>query len=189
MAEHGLDESKTCLVGFSQGTMMALHVGLRRARPLAGIVGFSGMLAGPEVLKDEIKSRPPVLLTHGDSDEMLPHVLSDRAAEALQQNDVEGRPAHRRGRRPRHQRHRPVARRALPARGFQAADAAIGSAMTEGTCKPGFERVAEAFKKNFDTNGEVGASVCLTVGGETVVDLWGGIADPEDRRAVDARTR
>ena len=49
--------------------------------------------------------------------------------------------------------------------------------MVEGTCKPGFERVAEAFKKNFDTNGEIGASVCLTVGGETVVDLWGGVAD------------
>ena len=49
--------------------------------------------------------------------------------------------------------------------------------MREGTCKPGFERVAEAFKANFDSKGEVGASVCLTVGGETVVDLWGGTAD------------
>ncbi len=49
--------------------------------------------------------------------------------------------------------------------------------MTEGTCKPGFERVAEAFQENFDAKGEVGASVCLTVGGETVVDLWGGTAD------------
>jgi phospholipase/carboxylesterase len=88
MAAYGLDESKTCLVGFSQGTMMALHVGLRRARPLAGIVGFSGMLAGPEILKDEIKSRPPILLAHGDSDEMLPHVLSERATETLQQNGV-----------------------------------------------------------------------------------------------------
>ena len=66
MAQYGLDESKTVLVGFSQGTMMALHVGLRRAKPLAGIVGFSGMLAGPEILKDEIKSRPPILLAHGD---------------------------------------------------------------------------------------------------------------------------
>ncbi|HYX02989.1 MAG TPA: prolyl oligopeptidase family serine peptidase [Reyranella sp.] len=89
MAEHGLDESKTCLVGFSQGTMMALHVGLRRAKPLAGIVGFSGMLAGPDILKDEIKSRPPILLAHGDSDEMLPHVLTLRAAEVLQQNGLE----------------------------------------------------------------------------------------------------
>ena len=51
--------------------------------------------------------------------------------------------------------------------------------MTNGLCKPGFERVAEAFKKNFDSNGEIGASVCLTVGGETVVDLWGGIANPK----------
>ena len=49
--------------------------------------------------------------------------------------------------------------------------------MTDGICKPGFERVAEAFQKNFDAKGEVGASVCLTVGGETVVDLWGGTAD------------
>jgi CubicO group peptidase (beta-lactamase class C family) len=51
--------------------------------------------------------------------------------------------------------------------------------MTEGTVKPGFERVAEAFRKNFDKNGEIGASVCLTVGGETVVDLWDGVADPK----------
>ena len=49
--------------------------------------------------------------------------------------------------------------------------------MTDGICKPGFERVAEAFQENLDAKGEVGASVCLTVGGETVVDLWGGTAD------------
>jgi len=88
MAQYGLDESRTALVGFSQGTMMALHVGLRRAKPLSGIVGFSGMLAGPEVLKDEIKSRPPILLAHGDSDEMLPHTLTEQAAETLGQNNV-----------------------------------------------------------------------------------------------------
>ncbi|MFZ5782146.1 MAG: alpha/beta hydrolase [Pseudomonadota bacterium] len=88
MAKHGLDESRTCLVGFSQGTMMALHVGLRRAHPLAGIVGFSGMLAGAEELPAEIRSRPPVLLTHGDQDEMLPAMLSQRAAEALRENGV-----------------------------------------------------------------------------------------------------
>jgi len=49
--------------------------------------------------------------------------------------------------------------------------------VTEGFCKPGFERVAEVFAENFRSKGEVGASVSLTVGGETVVDLWGGIAD------------
>jgi phospholipase/carboxylesterase len=88
LAKYGLDEARTALIGFSQGTLMSLHVGLRRAKPLAGIVGFSGALAGPEVLKDEIRSRPPVLLVHGDSDEMLPAVLTQQAAEALRQNDV-----------------------------------------------------------------------------------------------------
>jgi CubicO group peptidase (beta-lactamase class C family) len=51
--------------------------------------------------------------------------------------------------------------------------------MTQGTCRPGFERVAEAFEKNFRDKGEIGASVCLTVGSETVVDLWDGVADPK----------
>jgi phospholipase/carboxylesterase len=83
MARYGLDESRTALVGFSQGTMMALHVGLRRSRQLAGIVGFSGMLAGTAVLAGEIASRPPVLLAHGDSDQMLPHVLTEQAAQVL----------------------------------------------------------------------------------------------------------
>ncbi|MCA0246020.1 MAG: dienelactone hydrolase family protein [Proteobacteria bacterium] len=83
MAAYGLDESKTVLVGFSQGTMMALHVGLRRQKQLAGIIGFSGMLAGAELLQSELQNRPPVLLIHGDSDEMLPHTLTQRAAAAL----------------------------------------------------------------------------------------------------------
>jgi phospholipase/carboxylesterase len=88
MAKYGLDESKTALVGFSQGTMMALHVGLRRAKQLAGIVGFSGMLAAPEALPAEITTRPPVLLLHGDSDEMLPHVLTERATETLRRHGL-----------------------------------------------------------------------------------------------------
>ena len=91
MAQYGLDESKTALVGFSQGTMMALHVGLRRNKQLAGIVGFSGMLAAPDALGAEIKSRPPVLLLHGDSDEMLPHQLTERATEVLRQHGVQVR--------------------------------------------------------------------------------------------------
>ena len=89
MAQYGLDESSTILIGFSQGTMMSLHVGLRRPKALAGIVGFSGALAGPDVLKDEIKSRPPALLVHGDSDELLPPQLTEEAAVALQHNGVE----------------------------------------------------------------------------------------------------
>jgi phospholipase/carboxylesterase len=91
MAKYGLDESKTVLMGFSQGTMMSLHVGLRRPRQLAGIVGFSGMLAAPEALGTEIKTRPPVLLLHGDSDPMIPHMMTERAVELLRQHGVQVR--------------------------------------------------------------------------------------------------
>lgn len=72
LSETGLGEDKLVLIGFSQGTMMALHVGLRRKTQLAGIIGYSGMLVGAERLEDEIESRPPLLLTHGDADPVLP---------------------------------------------------------------------------------------------------------------------
>ncbi len=83
LRHYGLTEAETALIGFSQGTMMALHVGLRRARPLAGIVGFSGLLAGAEALAGEIVSRPPVLLVHGDADEMVPLAMMDHSEKAL----------------------------------------------------------------------------------------------------------
>ena len=57
VAEEGIGPERTVLVGFSQGTMMALHVALRRAAPLAGIVGFSGRLLDPERLAAEITAR------------------------------------------------------------------------------------------------------------------------------------
>jgi phospholipase/carboxylesterase len=72
-----LPPSALVLVGFSQGTMMALHVGLRRAAPPRAIVGYSGLLvtepdAKPEALAAQITARPPVFLVHGDSDELIP---------------------------------------------------------------------------------------------------------------------
>jgi phospholipase/carboxylesterase len=88
MARHGVDESKTALVGFSQGTMMALHVGLRRARPFAGILGYSGALPGAGALQEEIKSRPPVLLIHGDADPMVPVQALRLAEQGLQALNV-----------------------------------------------------------------------------------------------------
>jgi phospholipase/carboxylesterase len=77
LARHKLPPSALALVGFSQGTMMALHVGLRRPAPVAAIVGYSGLFvlpnnAEPEAVAGEIKSRPPVLLIHGDRDELIP---------------------------------------------------------------------------------------------------------------------
>lgn len=83
LARLELDGSRLALVGFSQGTMMSLHVGLRREVSPAAIVGFSGMLPGAERLPAEIVSRPPVLLTHGDADEMIPVQALHLAANGL----------------------------------------------------------------------------------------------------------
>jgi phospholipase/carboxylesterase len=72
LAARGLDASQLALVGFSQGTMLSLYVGPRRAKQLAGIVGYSGALIGGDTLAQEIRSRPPLLLVHGDADEIVP---------------------------------------------------------------------------------------------------------------------
>lgn len=88
LAARGLDDSRLALVGFSQGTMMSLHAGLRRARPLAGIIGFSGALTGPDHLAAEIRSRPPVLLIHGEADPVVPFSMMPAAAQTLQANGV-----------------------------------------------------------------------------------------------------
>jgi phospholipase/carboxylesterase len=93
LARHALPPSALALVGFSQGTMMALHVGLRRAVQPAAIVGYSGMLVVPEDVAPEkfaaaIKSRPPVLLIHGDQDPLIPVQALFHAAQGLAALDV-----------------------------------------------------------------------------------------------------
>jgi phospholipase/carboxylesterase len=88
LTRHNLPPTALALVGFSQGTMMALHVGLRRAQPPAAIVGYSGILVAPEDADAEtfaaaIKSRPPVLLVHGDHDELIPPQALFQATQGL----------------------------------------------------------------------------------------------------------
>jgi phospholipase/carboxylesterase len=83
LAARGLDDSALALVGFSQGTMMSLYTGLRRATPAAAILGYSGALVGAELLAQEIRSRPPVLLVHGDADEVVPAAMLPHAVAAL----------------------------------------------------------------------------------------------------------
>ena len=73
LEERGLGSGELALVGFSQGTMMSLFVGLRRAEPVAGVVGFSGRLLAPELLASELRSRPPILLVHGTEDPLVPY--------------------------------------------------------------------------------------------------------------------
>jgi len=83
-----LDNSKLALVGFSQGTMVGLHVALRRTPQLAALVGFSGLLVGAELLAKEIVSRPPVCLIHGEADDVVPFAMMKHAADALKANGV-----------------------------------------------------------------------------------------------------
>src|SRR5690349_20442637 len=83
LEKYGLDDSRLVLFGFSQGTMMALHVGLRRAKPCAAIVGLSGVLVGARTLKDEMRAKPPILLIHGDRDPVIPIPAMFESAEAL----------------------------------------------------------------------------------------------------------
>ena len=83
LTRYGLPAKACALVGFSQGTMMSLHVGPRRADALGAVLGYSGMLTGPETLPAEIRSRPPVSLVHGDSDEVIPPQALFMAAEGL----------------------------------------------------------------------------------------------------------
>lgn len=82
-AQTGLGPSETILVGFSQGAMMALYTGLRLTTPLKGIIAFSGLLISPEKLEAEIASKPPVLLVHGDIDEVVPVIGSEAALPVL----------------------------------------------------------------------------------------------------------
>ncbi len=82
LARHGLPPEKLALVGFSQGAMMALHTGLRRAAAPAGVVAFSGALVGPEHLA-EATARPPVLLLHGTHDEVVPFEALIQALEGF----------------------------------------------------------------------------------------------------------
>ena len=87
--QYGLTETDLAIVGFSQGTMMALHVGLRRTNAVAGIVGYSGMLTGAAELSRLPIAKPPVLLIHGSADSVVPVAALHAAKADLQKLGVE----------------------------------------------------------------------------------------------------
>ena len=88
LARYGLTDADLALLGFSQGTMMSLHVGPRRPRAMACILGFSGALVGGEALPDQARSRPPVMLVHGDADDVVPVQALFGAMDALQAAEI-----------------------------------------------------------------------------------------------------
>jgi len=92
LTRRNLTERALALVGFSQGTMMALHVGLRRKQPPAAILGYSGLLVlpgdEPAAVASEITVRPPILLIHGDGDELIPAQALLQSAQDLAALDI-----------------------------------------------------------------------------------------------------
>lgn len=89
LAQYGLQDANLAIVGFSQGTMMALHVGLRRKAPVAGILGYSGMLTGAADLAHQKITKPPVLLIHGSSDPIVPVSALHAAEHALRRVGID----------------------------------------------------------------------------------------------------
>jgi phospholipase/carboxylesterase len=83
LAEEGLTADRLMLVGFSQGSMMSMHVAPRRDAEIAGIVAISGRLLRPERLAAEARVKPPVLLMHGDQDPVVPFSDMAKAGDAL----------------------------------------------------------------------------------------------------------
>lgn len=89
LKELNLKDEDLSIIGFSQGTMLALHTALRRSKPIAGILGYSGALVAPHLLKDEIKSRTPICLVHGEQDAVVPFDAFSQAISVLQKLGVE----------------------------------------------------------------------------------------------------
>ena len=84
LARLDLPSDRFALVGFSQGAMMSLHVGLARPSRPKAILSYSGLLAGAERFGELTSSEvPPILLVHGDADPMIPADMMFESAIAL----------------------------------------------------------------------------------------------------------
>lgn len=77
------------LVGFSQGTMVSLFTGCRQMAGPAGVLGYSGALVGASILQQEITSRPPITLLHGEEDDILPYPSMGLATSGLESAGID----------------------------------------------------------------------------------------------------
>jgi phospholipase/carboxylesterase len=84
LASRGLDDSRLAIAGFSQGAATALYTGLHRKKKIAGVAAFSGALPGVARLQSEIASKPPILLVHGEADNVVPFQSMGHAKSALE---------------------------------------------------------------------------------------------------------
>jgi len=76
------------IAGFSQGAMTALFTGLRRRVAPRGIIAIAGALLDPVTLSTELTNHAPVLLCHGERDDVIPPIRSRQTAEVLRANNV-----------------------------------------------------------------------------------------------------
>lgn len=84
-----LEDKNMIVMGFSQGGMMSMHTLYRRSKACAAVISFSGYMSGIEHLKNDIKSKPPILLCHGTRDPIVPYKAKEVAAAALRNLEVE----------------------------------------------------------------------------------------------------
>ena len=89
LLEYNIPEENLALIGFSQGTMMSLHVSLRRKNTMAAVLGYSGRLIGADLLKDDLISKPSIYLIHGDQDPMVPYQESLTAEKVLKEYSID----------------------------------------------------------------------------------------------------
>jgi phospholipase/carboxylesterase len=82
--ELDLNHKDVALIGFSQGTMLALYTALRRTDKISAVLGYSGALIAPHALKDELKSQPQICLVHGQADDVVPFDAFNQAMSVLQ---------------------------------------------------------------------------------------------------------
>lgn len=97
LAKRRLPPSNLALVGFGEGACLALEVGLRRPQPPAVIMAFSGAFTGTETLGTKLRSKPPVLLIHGDADEIVPYPSLAKTKELLKAEGIEVKSMTRKG--------------------------------------------------------------------------------------------
>ncbi len=89
LTQEGIKPDQLIVFGFSQGAMLALRTLVLRETPVAGIVSSSGRLLDPESFAETVASKPPVLLLHGDKDEMVPPGYFNEAGQALEKAGFE----------------------------------------------------------------------------------------------------
>lgn len=82
--QEGIGPDKLIVFGFSQGAMLALRTLVLRDEPIAGIVACSGRVLDPESFAETVNARPPVLLMHGDKDDVVPPGHFNEAGQVLE---------------------------------------------------------------------------------------------------------